>query len=101
VSELEDEIGRLREKTEQNRRQFVAAEPQTCLIAIDRARLEISRGDFSFAETELAIASEGARVIERFSRDTDEPSGAVRSKLAQLKNSLEAVRAELDAAKGT
>ena len=60
MSNLEDDIRNIREKTNQNRRQFLEVEVQTCLIAIDRAHLELSLKNTHEARKELVIATHGA-----------------------------------------
>ena len=73
MGDLENEIQELREKTEQNRRQFLETEVQTCFIAIERAELELSLGNALEARKELAVASHGADVMERFVGEAEPP----------------------------
>jgi hypothetical protein len=95
MSKLEDEIRELRERTEYNRRQFLFAELQTCVIAIERAHLELSFGDTDEAWREHAMVSHGIAVIEHTLTQTTRPLNEVREKLAALKDSVEALRSEL------
>jgi hypothetical protein len=98
MSDLEDEVRDLREKTRQTRRQFLATEVQTCFIAVERAQLELSLGNMDEAQKEFAVASRGADVIERFLREAAGEMADIESSLAGLRSSLESLRAELGAA---
>ena len=93
MSDSESEIRDLREKTNQNRRQFLVTEVQTCFIAIERAQLEFSLGNTHAAQKELAVASRGADVIERFLREAAGEMDDIESSLAGLRSSLESLRA--------
>jgi hypothetical protein len=95
MSDSESEIRDLREKTNQNRRPFLVTEVQTCFIAIERAQLEISLGNTHEAQKELAVASRGADVIERFLREAAGEMADIESSLAGLRSSLESLRAAL------
>jgi uncharacterized membrane protein len=97
MSEFEDEIRALRERTESNRREFLRAELQTCFIALDRARFELSLGDTHEAEKEFEVANRGKQVVERFSRETAGLMSEIEPKLAELRASIASLRAELDA----
>lgn len=93
MSNLEDEVRDLREKTNQNRRQFLETEEQTCFVAIERAQLEISLGNTDEAQKEFAVASRGADVIERFLHKAAGELAEIEAKLAELRSSLESLRA--------
>jgi len=93
MSDSESEIRDLREKTNQNRRQFLVTEVQTCFIAIERAQLEISLGNTDEAQKEIAVASRGADVIERFLDKAPGEMADLEAKLAELRSSLESLRA--------
>src|SRR5438067_722728 len=97
MSDFESQIRALRDRTESNRRQFLQTELQTCFIALDRARLELSLGDSSEAEKEFEIASHGKRVIEKFLGEAADEMPRVEEKLTELKASLSSFRSDLDA----
>jgi hypothetical protein len=98
MSNFEDEVRDLREKTRQTRRQFLETDLQTCFIAIERAQLELSLGKTDEAQKELAVATRGADVIERFLREAPGEMADIESRLAGLRSSLESLRVELGAA---
>ena len=96
MSDLDNEIRDLREKTDQNRRQFLLADVELCFIAIERAKLELSLGKTDEARKEYLIASRGADVIERFLREAAaEKVADIKPKLRDLRSSLKSLRAEL------
>ena len=97
MSDLED-IRYLREKMNQNRRQFLETDLQTCFIAIERAQLELSLGNAHEAQKEFVIASHGADVIEQFLRKAPVQMAEIEAKLGNLRSSLESLRTELDTA---
>ena len=96
MSEFEDEIRALREKTESNRRQFLRAEVQTCFIALDRARFELSLGNIEEAEKELKTVNRGKQVIESFTSGRAGQMPEIEPKLAELGKALASLRSELD-----
>jgi hypothetical protein len=96
MENLRDEIQELREKTRQNRRQFLETDLQTCFIAIERAELELSLGNSLEARKELAVASRGADVIERFLREAEPPEADLEGRLADLRAALGSLRRKLD-----
>ena len=96
MSDLGNQIRDLKERTETNRREFLRAELQTCALAIERARLELSFGNRGEAEKEIAIASRGTEVIEKFLGDARQIP-AIETGLMKLKAALESLRAEMDA----
>ena len=98
MSDLEKDIQDLREKTNQNRRQFLKTDLQTCFIAIERAQLELSLGDTHEAQKEFAVASRGADVVEQFLRKAPVQMPEIAAKLGDLRSSLESLRTELDTA---
>ncbi len=98
MSDLDNDIRNLREKTNQNRRQFLVTEVKTCFITIERAQFELSLGNTHEARKELVIASRGADVIERFLREAPGGLAEIESKLRDLRSSLESLQAELEKA---
>jgi len=100
MSDFENEIRALRERTESNRRQFLRAELQTCFIALDRARFELSQGNIDEAEKEFEIVSRGKQVIERFLSKAAGQMPEIEQKRAELRMSLLSLRADLDAYPG-
>ena len=97
MSDFESEIRDLSERTKQNRREFLRTELQTCFIALDRARLELSLDNADEARKELAMVRRGIQVIERFLGEEPEPEpvAEIEAKLANLKASAESLRLEL------
>ena len=93
---LDNEISALREKTNQNRRQFLETDLQSCFIAIEKARFELSLGNTHEAQKELAVAGRGADIIEQLLRKGAGDMADIEAKLAKLRSSLESLRAELD-----
>src|SRR5579883_956966 len=96
MREFEDTIRELRNKTQAARYQFLRTELQTCFIAVDRARLELSLGDIDEAEKEFEMASRGRQVIERFLSEAAGRMSDIQQKLTELKASLRSLRADLD-----
>jgi uncharacterized coiled-coil DUF342 family protein len=96
MSNLDKEIRELWEKTNQNRRQFLETDLQTCFIAIERGQLELSLGNTHEAHKEFVMASNGADVIERFLRKAPGEMADLEAKLSDLRSSLESFRTELD-----
>jgi hypothetical protein len=97
MSVFENEIRALKERTESNLRAFLQVELQTCFVALDRARLELSMGKVYEAEKEFEIVNRGKQVIERFLRETPGLMSEIEPKLAELKASIASLRAEIDA----
>ena len=97
MRDFEDEIRNLRERTESNRREFLRAELQTCSVAIERGRLELSLGDTHEARKELEVASRGAETIEKFMQQGAGRLTDLEPDLANLNASLAALRADLEA----
>jgi hypothetical protein len=94
MSDFESEIFYLREKTEQNRREFLRTEVQTCSIALERARLELSLNNSLEARKEYATVCCGIQVIERFLAEARGDTG-IEARLAHLKASAESLKLEL------
>ena len=94
MSDIGDEIRALGEKTRQNRREFLRVELQTCFIAIERARLEMSLGNTPEARKEIAIASRGVEVIAHFVAEAPAELTEIQAKAAELKAALAALKAE-------
>jgi hypothetical protein len=96
MSDFENEIRALREKTESNRRQFIRAELQACFIALDRARFELSLGNTHEAEKEFELANRGTQVIERFLSEAASRMPEIEAKLPELRASAASLRLDLD-----
>ena len=96
MSDLEKEIRDLRERTAYLRRQFLRAELETCSIAVERGRLELSLGDTQEAEKEWAVAEHGAQVVQRFLGEAPSQLGDIEARLIELRESLAGLRLELD-----
>ena len=97
MSDFENEIRVLRDTTESNRRRFLRAELQTCFIALDRARFELSLGNTHEAEKEFEIVSHGKQVIERFLSEAAGRMPEIERKWEELRMSVLALRSDLDA----
>lgn len=96
MENLENEIRELRERTKQNRRQFLETDLQTCFTAIERGELELSLGNSLEARKELVMASRGADVVERFLREAEPPETDLEAQLAGLRAALDSLRQKLD-----
>ena len=96
MSDLENEIRELREKTRHNRHQFLKAYTQTCLIAVERAQLELTLGKTHEAQKEFDVANCGFQVIQRFLSEAPDQMPDIEARLANLKESLESLRVEID-----
>ena len=100
MSEFENEIRALKEKTESNRRDFLRVELQTCFVALDRARFELSMGKIDEAEKEFEIANRGQQVIERFFSEAAVQIPEIEAKLARLKAALASLESDLNTNRG-
>ena len=96
MNDLKKEINELLEKTTQTRREFLRTDLQTCWIALERARLELSLGNTEEARRELAAAEKGAQVIQRFLGEAPGQNADIAGKLQDLRISLKSFGAELD-----
>lgn len=96
MSDFENEIRALKERTESNRREFLRAELQTCFVALERARFELSLGNSREADKEFEIACRGMRVIERFLGEAAGPMPEIEPKLAELRALVASLRSDLD-----
>jgi chaperonin cofactor prefoldin len=96
MSDLENQIRELQERTKHNRHQFLKAETQTCFIAIERAHFELSLGNTHEAQKELDLANRGTQVIQQFLSEAPGQMPEIEAKLANLKQSLESLRLEID-----
>ena len=96
MEDLENEIQELRERTKQNRREFLETDLQTCFIAIERAELELSLGNSHEARKELAVASHGADVIERFLRGAEPAEAELEKRLDDLRAALDSLRQHIE-----
>ena len=97
MSEFENEIRDLREKTESNLRQLLQTELQTTFIALEKGRFELSLGKTEEAEKEFAFVNRGTRVIERFSSKAAYQTAEIEQKLGELREALALLRSDLDA----
>ncbi len=100
MSDLENEIHDLRKKTESNRRQFLKTDLQTCFIALEKGRYELSLGNTEEAQRELDAADRGQQVIEKLLSEMASPMPEIERKFAALKMSVSALRSDLDAYPG-
>ena len=96
MSNFEDETRDLRHRTKQLRREFLSTELQTCFLALDRGRLELSMGNSDEVRKEIAIATRGAEVIQHFLRQAPGQLREIEAKLPNLSASIESLRLELE-----
>ena len=97
MSDLDDEIRELSGRVQRTRRQFVKTELQTCFTALEMAEFELSIGNTTVAQTEVASVEKGVSVLQRFlSALPQDQRREVDAKLAELNARLESVKANLD-----
>ena len=96
MSDLENQIRELRERTRHTRHQFLKADTQTCFIAIERGQFELSLGNTHEAQKEFELANRGVEVIERFLGEEPGQMPEIEAKLAALKESMESLRLEIE-----
>ena len=84
MDSLHEEIQKLLETAERNRREFLRVETETCRIAVEKGCLELSLGNPEEARKEYAIASRGVEVIEHF-------LGQAREELPEIRGPSRAV----------
>jgi hypothetical protein len=93
MTDLDAQVVKLLEKTQQTRADFLRAEVESCRIALDMARLEYERGHVAFAGREVESTAKGISVIERFLPGVrEEQQVELRKKVVWLKAALESVR---------
>jgi chromosome segregation ATPase len=91
---MEEDIRRLHERTASTRYQFLQAELQTCFTALDLAKYELSVGNTSLAEREIAHVEKGIRAIQRFLPEVSgEQRTELEAKLADLQEMLSRLKA--------
>jgi chromosome segregation ATPase len=100
MSEFEKEIRALKEKTESNRREFLRVELQTCFVAIDRARFELSLGNIDEAKKEFEITNRGKQVIEKFLSEAASQMPDIEQKLEELRATLASLESDLNTYSG-
>lgn len=98
MSELEDEIRYLREKTAHNRREFLRTEVETCFLSLEMGKVALTRGDITMAEREVSIAEHGISTIGRFLTQAPESKSEIEARLAKLRELMLSLRAEIHAA---
>ena len=97
MGDLDKEIGELGDKLQRTRYQFLKAELQTCLTALEMARFELSVGNTPVAEREIAAVEKGVSVIQRFlSGLSQDQRREVDANVAELNAILESVKADVD-----
>ncbi|HWB87246.1 MAG TPA: hypothetical protein VG675_24090 [Bryobacteraceae bacterium] len=80
------QIGELLEQTGRIRYEFLAAEIQTCITALEMAEFELSKHNLPVVEREMSSVDEGIRVVERFLNDFSLGDRAeIEKRLANLK----------------
>lgn len=63
---MDEEIKKLRGQTERTRRQFLNAEIQTCVTALEMGEYELSVGNLPVVEREIAAAAKGLETMQRY-----------------------------------
>ena len=76
---------------------FCALRLQTCFIAIERGRFELSLGDTQEAEKEFEMANHGKQVIAKFLSEAEGQLPEIEHKWAELRLAVAALRSEIDA----
>lgn len=96
MKRLDKEIRELTEKTEYTRYQFLQAELNTCVTALDMATYELSIGNLLIAKREADSVQKGIQTIERFLPETSgERRTQLEGQLASLKSAFQALLQEL------
>jgi len=90
-----NELKDLRTQTAQNRRELMHTELEACVLAVERAHLELSLGDTFEARKEYSVLCRAVQNIEQIVRQAPEEMLEVESRLAALKKSMESLRLEL------
>ena len=97
MGDIDKDIRELREKTGRTRYQFLRAELQTCFTALGIGKYELSVGNATVAEREVAAVEKGIRAIQRFLPEVSaEQRREVETKLAELNEILDPLKAELN-----
>ena len=97
MRDIDKDIRELREKTGRTRYQFLMAELQTCFTALEMGKYELSVGNTTVAEREVASVEKGIRAIQRFLPEVSaEQRTEVETKLAELNEILDSLKAELN-----
>jgi hypothetical protein len=97
MGELTNEIRELLEKTARTRYEFLRAELQTCSIALEMAKYELSVGNVAVARKEVGAVEAGIATMRRFLPQISvDQRIEFETKLADLQAALEPLRAQLD-----
>jgi predicted transcriptional regulator len=97
MGDLDKEIRELSGKVQRNRYQFLKAELKTCLTALEIAQFELSIGNTTVAQSEIAAVEKGVSVIQRFlSALPQDQRREVEANLEELNAILESVKADVD-----
>lgn len=94
--DIANEIRKLRETTESNRRELLQVELQTCFIAIDRARLEISLHNAAEAEKEFWFVREAEQVMLKLLSKAASPMPEIERMLGELNHEISALWSEIN-----
>jgi two-component system CheB/CheR fusion protein len=98
MGDLDKEIRELFAKVHHTRRQFLKAELQTCMTALEIAQFELSIGNTTVAQREIAAVDKGVSVIQQFLPALPEAQrGEIDTKLAELSAILQSVKARYGA----
>ncbi len=94
MSDLDKEIRELSDRVQHTRYQFLKIELQTCLTALEMAQFELSIGNATVVQREIAAVEKGVSVIQRFlSALPQDQRQEVDTNLAELNAILESVKA--------
>jgi hypothetical protein len=94
---VEEEVKKLIEQTTWTRYQFLLAEIQTCVTALDMGLYELSAGNAAVAKREAALAEKGTQVIRQFLREVPaEQRPELEMRLTAVEEKLALLKADLD-----
>jgi hypothetical protein len=97
MGDLDKEIRELSDKVQRTRYQFLKTELQTCLTALEIAEFELSIGNTTVAQREIATVEKGVRVIERFlSALPQDQRQEMDANLEDLNAILRSIKADVD-----
>jgi hypothetical protein len=96
--DMDEEIRKLIEQHRRTRLQFLKAELETCFTALEIAKYELSMGNTTVAQREVAFIDKGIRALQRFLPDLPDSKekANIKAKLAKLQASLKPVQAEVE-----
>ena len=102
MSEMNDEVRDLIEKTARIRYEFLQVELKTCATALDLAKFELSVGNLEVTGSEVATIEKGIATIHRFLPEMPEGDARreIEARVGLLARGLEPVRLERQVRRG-